>query len=334
MISHCSFWLALLVGMATAHTERCDLGWGDLSLWVNKSDAALFRHNTHLIANATLLSYTSTKGTYFRPIDVNRTVGNGWIRDRTLFADPDVGMRALTFREPSTRRAIIVFRGTDLGNDTGAIADRCADSMLWDGVPFYQLPPTCRQFQPAQLDYFGQAQAFVERASKRGLNQSHHILFTGHSLGAGLALLMAATSRTYSAGAVVFSTPPMATTLVNRTGLNVSSLDSSRYITMADANDPLVFEVNASAAGLPGQLCLWDGAAPRPADCADCFRHSVPGFNHLNLTRPSCHSCFMAHHAYANYYRRLVAAGTLPTCVAGNSTGPGSRTITSIAYQA
>ena len=339
-------------GGGGADSVAATTGWGNLSHWVDSTRPDEFHTNTGLIANATYLSYTSTTGSsYFKPGDVNATIAPGWIRDKNLSVDPAAGgMRALTFYETSTRRAIVVFRGTDLGtNNTGAMADQCADSMLWEGVTYADLPAACRaQFTPSQLDYLTHAEAFADVVAQALVG--YDVLFTGHSLGAGLAFLVAALKANDSGnitdtaqhqhhhqdaassellvasssidsggvGAVVFSTPPMAATLTNRSthhALNVSSLRSDRYIDFGDANDPLVFEVNASVAGIPGQLCLWGGQAPRPLACGDCFRHTVGG--HVDLTRPTCELCFAEHHVFSNYYHNLVGGGTLPSCVAG-----------------
>ena len=109
-------------------------GWGNLSapIWAGNSD---YQWLVSVMANASYLSYTSTYGSYFNPADVNRSISEDWTREYQLESNPiDGGMRALLFTHRLSNRALIAFRGTDLGNSSGAIVDQCANAILWDGA--------------------------------------------------------------------------------------------------------------------------------------------------------------------------------------------------------
>ena len=63
-------------------------------------------------------------------------------------------MRALGFIHTATKRAIVAFRGTDLGNAPSAKADECADAMLWNGIAYDNLSSDCRRmWNESTLDY-------------------------------------------------------------------------------------------------------------------------------------------------------------------------------------
>ena len=139
------------------------------------------------------LSYTATTGSYFNKSEANATV-DGW--ERSFTANPAVGMRALLFAQNATRRGVIAFRGTDLGKGASSDCDRCADALLWDGIPISSLPSYCKPFSNATLDYWASALAFVAKVRKERPDLA--LLFTGHSLGAGLAFAVAAATLTTS----------------------------------------------------------------------------------------------------------------------------------------
>jgi hypothetical protein len=84
------------------------------------------------LVRATVLSYTSTHGSFYNASESNATVGKGWVRD-PIDADPlGGGMHAVVFVEPATGRGVIAFRGTDLdGTQLSGAADACADALLF-----------------------------------------------------------------------------------------------------------------------------------------------------------------------------------------------------------
>ena len=111
--------------------------WGDLS-FLNACPAVAFHEFVEPMANMTKLTYTATVGcSYFNPADQNASVP-GWERELGpgMQQDPaEGGMRALLFTQPSTKKAVVAFRGTDL-NETNVSgqADSCADKILWGGL--------------------------------------------------------------------------------------------------------------------------------------------------------------------------------------------------------
>ena len=225
----------------------------------------------------------------------------------------EAGMRALTFVHNVTRRVLVAFRGTDLGlSKPSSIADKCADAMLWDGRTFQHLPPPCKAFTLEQLNYFARAIDFSHSVAEAFPH--YDLAYTGHSLGAGLALLVAASAESCSppsAGAVVFSSPPFIDALRNRTSVNLydnatTHRNAHRLITFADAFDPLLFENNRTARGLAGRVCVLGASNPEPLSCSTCFAHSCPSSRsypcRINITEPACNLCFRLRHVYGHYF--------------------------------
>eukprot|EP00051_Salpingoeca_urceolata_P035907 m.31928 g.31928 ORF g.31928 m.31928 type:complete len:716 (+) comp9883_c0_seq1:77-2224(+) len=274
--------------------------WDDAVAALKAGNQASFEAAVLPLANATLLSYTATHGSYFDPSATNATV-RGWTRDFELQRDPaGGGMRALVFVHAASGRGLVAFRGTDL-NTSGPSgqADNCADAQLWSGKAEAQLPAFCKAFPPATLDYLTNAIAVghAVRAKYPGLD----LLFTGHSLGAGLAgLVAAAMPGTYAAA---FAPPPLLTTLYARlpqaapggggddpaTGQvfdaakqqrqhplpthsphstarsgHAPGFDASRFVFFGNAYDP-VFHESLGSDNLFGTACVW-GASHAPPE--------------------------------------------------------------------
>lgn len=241
------------------------------------------------------LSYTATYGAYFKPEEQNETV-MGWDRPMTL--DPRVGMRALLFVQTNTSRGVVVFRGTDLDmSGASGQCDACADRLLWQ--PTQKLPPFCDAFSNSTIDYWVHAVAFARsvRLAYPGLD----LLFSGHSLGAGLALAVAAMTppahdRAASISpAVTFASPDWKHMLQRRAPhvpLPSPASARTRFFATADEYDP-VQRASVEGGGLIGSQCLW--SSPMPPGCGPCFDRPV------NLSRPACVLCFEARHIYAHY---------------------------------
>jgi len=283
------------------------MAWGSLAFLANAS-ASDFHAFIDPLANMTTLTYTSTAGcTYFNPADANATVV-GWERSALRHDPPTGGMRALVFVQNATGRGVIAFRGTDL-NDTNVSgqADHCADSLLWTGSGGGALPAYCKQWDARTLDYLGRALDFS--ATVRGAYPGMQFLHTGHSLGAGLGILVAAAAATAPLPALVFSAPGLRDVLANRTGVDPASVAASHeLVILADEWDP-VYQGAISGAGLVGQACVW--RTVEGALCELCY--TAPGA--VNMTNPACEGCFAKHHIYAHYLDDLVANKTWkPAC--------------------
>lgn len=258
------------------------------------------------LAMATYLSYTSTSGSYFNASDTNRTI-KGWTRD-TVVADPNGGMRAIAFTQGL--RGIIVFRGTDLDTTTrSGQADSCADSLLFGGKLPSQLQPQCSAFTAAELDYYGRALAFARAAQDR--HPTVTFALTGHSLGAGLAVIVAAALGPPSP-AIVFSSPAVHDLVVKLVGQPPASLNmTERVVYLANIVDPVYHEA-AALSGLPGRVCTWHvpAGAGTPAACRLCFADQ-PGYLHRNELE--CAKCFQTEHVFSQYFYTSIP-GPRPTC--------------------
>jgi hypothetical protein len=241
------------------------------------------------------LSYTATTGSYFNASDENATV-DGW--ERPLTHNPPFGMRALCFVDHAAARAVIAFRGTDLDNRSASgQADACADSLLWEGFE----PAWCRRkFSSATIDYLAAALSFA--ATARSRYPSLDFLYTGHSLGAGLAFAVAAIEggrNGSGAGelppAVAFASPNWVNA-TQRRGVPLPRASAARraFYALADEWDP-VQRLSLAASGLAGVQCLW--RSPEPPSCAKCYAHLPYNFS----TRPECRLCFELRHVYAHY---------------------------------
>lgn len=272
------------------------------------------------LAEMTKLTYTATQGSYFKPEDANATTAVGWQRDLRLTADPPAGMRALYFYQPATRRAVVAFRGTDLDRaGVSGQADGCADAMLWEDKPLSALPAYCKSFSADTLDYWSRAREYV--LSVRKAHPTFQLLYTGHSLGAGLACLSAAldgqglvanasVQTSLMSPAAAFSSPAWTGAFHRRTGVNASSLAShNRVYMLADEWDPVEGRAIQIAGSLVGQVCIYQ--TPPSPECTQCFRDHP-----LIMQRPSCGGCFVRRHIYRHYLHDLIGpTKARPICI-------------------
>lgn len=221
-------------------------------------------------------------------------------------ANPPGGMRAIAFT--SGARGIIVFRGTDL-NTTGLSgqADNCADGLLFGGKLASQLPAYCKAFSPKDLDYFAAALEFTKNTLVR--HSGVEFAFTGHSLGAGLATLVASAIGG-TAPAIVFSSPPVRDNFLKLLGQAPAVLNiTDRVLYLANSLDPVYHEA-ASLAGLPGRVCTWPPPATPSLACDRCFENQ-PGY--LHREELACSMCFQQEHVYSTYFYKLLP-GPRPSC--------------------
>ena len=295
--------LASLTSSETSHS----LPWADITEIANATNAS-FHAMVMPLAEMVTLTYTATYGSYYNHSQSNATV-RGWARPLTR--NPAVGMRALLFVHEASERAVVAFRGTDLNTSMASgEADVCGGHLLFSGSES-SLPTFCSKFSPETIDYWTSAVAFVRRA--REACPRCRVLFTGHSLGAGLAFLMAASlsggraTHTVSP-AVAFSSPPWTEALIRKAphiALPSSAAMRSEWFALADEWDPVQRE-GYQRGGLLGTQCLWASSEPQP--CKLCYISKV-----INLTRPSCRMCFAERHIYSHYIYHDVP-GDRPRC--------------------
>jgi hypothetical protein len=199
-------------------------------------------------------------------------------------------MRALVFVNMGGRRLLLAFRGTDLDNRTASgMADECAGRILFGGASREDLPASCDSFPDATLDYGPAAIAFAKivQTAYSGFD----LLMTGHSLGSGLALLVAAA---LNSPVIALAMPP----LHKHTGI---LLPTRAAYFLADSNDPV-----QRAAGVVGTSCLWDTGAT-PAWCIDCEYTSNSG-----VRTNECLDCIINTHSLKHYLGLL--RGPRPLC--------------------
>lgn len=306
--------LALAAFVAVDAGPIATSGWFDPSWFASQAGTPYFEHELGVLLNATKLSYIATSGAYYRNYSVNASINSDWVKlGSPLFLNPSFGLRALTFVQPASSRVIVAFRGTDLTQDLGGICDQCADMLLWDGIAYEDLPARCQQFNESTLDYLTAALAFSNAV--QDAFPTYSILFTGHSLGAGLAACVSSLGNLgffnnigcapSNAGAIVFSPPGYIGTLSNRTGVDLSLLDAKRIVALADVWDPVWANCNASyAGGVSALVCSWLVGSPS-AECVACDTFEVSS----NST--DCDVCMIQRHIFSHY---MSLGNVTPNC--------------------
>jgi hypothetical protein len=278
-------------------------GWFHPTDLIWNTSSEFYFHEIGVFMNATRLSYTSTSGGYYENWTINESISGMWVRSEDYFLNPSFGMRALVFYQPDTARLLIAYRGTDLTDDIGGICDRCADTYLWDNVPYDQLPAQCMQFPETTLDYLTLAANFANEVAFAFAG--YEIMFTGHSLGAGLAAVVSTIGNAAlnfgcapsNSGAIVFSAPGYISTMMARTSIDLSLVDPYRVVTLVDRWDPVWVGCNASTrGGVMAQVCQWFYGVPSTA-CIEC--DATPA--ELPLNTSNCETCMMQRHAFFHY---------------------------------
>jgi hypothetical protein len=183
-----------------------------------KADEVLDDTTLNNVMHALMLGYVVTSGTYSKQPFIEKTTRQdnrialmkslpvgaiGWQRRLHLDRNPaegENGVHGIVLTN-DFKQAIIVIRGTDLPRqasncteDSGCRSDLCADKDLWDFpwdvISSSDIPSWCKRAS-AEHDYIGEATEFVTKALSN-LEDYHQILLVGHSLGAGLAILVGA----------------------------------------------------------------------------------------------------------------------------------------------
>lgn len=284
----------------------------------------------YLVGNATGLSYVATHGSYFEPTRVNDTIGpelqwwpNGtqrlsikWRKLDDMELNPvGCGLRALAFASIGNSHVvngwtgpvvIVAFRGTDTNvTQASGQCDMCADALLWSPKRLPgALPPWCGHYPASDLDYLSVARNYV--ASIARAYPAAGILLTGHSLGAGIAAILGASSpvavpecvASSVQEAIVFSTPGFLEAVAKYTSAPVHQLNADKVTIIADVYDPVFFWARqhpfGGAVGLP---CFWNCSGPPSPFCALC-EFSEPW---LNMSSFECLVCFAERHTYSHY---------------------------------
>ncbi|KAG6546873.1 hypothetical protein Mapa_011489 [Marchantia paleacea] len=176
------------------------------------------------------------------------------------------GMHAILYKEDfDSNRMVISFRGTDTSGDESSLADQCADSLLWrmkSGAS--PNAPDCSSFSNETLDYYKQALEFSEKVIKTYPDAS--LLLTGHSLGAGLALLVTASvDVSPSLPVVAFSSPGIKQTLQLK-HLKLSAEQERSLYLISDEWDEVM---QTTWEDQVGTTCLY--STPKNSNCEVCF---------------------------------------------------------------
>lgn len=239
-------------------------------------------------------------------------------------APPGGGAYALAYYKPDNN-IIIAFRGTQLNDKQDGLADRCADMLLWEGLDFESLPPQCSIFTYSTLDYFSQALNFTHRVIEA--YPGYPILLTGHSLGAGLAILVSAAiweSSSTVIPVIGFGAPGTKEPLEKRS-LSLRAADEGKVFVIANEWDEIT---RSQWAGQLGILCLYHTVEPQA--CAACFSNGSSnsplfldihredtavkeGPGNIMLSVDDCMTCFMETHVLKRLIA-LVQQGDKPIC--------------------
>jgi len=246
-------------------------------------------------ADMCLLSYVATRGSYYNPDKQNATV-DSWERIGALTEDPpDGGMRALTFLQKKSGRGVVVYRGTDLNTSSpGGQADRCADALLFDEDPL----PVCGELSKKLLNYRARASEFAKKAAEK--YPEVEWAYTGHSLGAALAELVAAERN---AIAFTFASPPVSPAL-QRIKMTPGEVATWATVSVYDEWDPLGWKARGR---LFGTACAYT-SSETPA-CKAC---DVPKGT-LDEWHGQCYECLMSKHTFGGYLKHL-KSDTRPKC--------------------
>lgn len=262
------------------------------------------------VAYAVRLSYTATHSFNRKEEDVRATIpaekmgGGTWERLFAAEVDPPEGLHAVILHDRKTYRAIIAFRGLNLSPlpvDRNRDADLCAA----DAIDGKSMPAVCNTFSEHTLDYLAQGKEVVQRVQK--LLPGYAILLSGHSLGAKVAVILAATLKN-GLKAVTFALSAFTSTLVNKYGFGVAdfaTLNATDLIAIEHPCDPIYLQAGSSSGELFGTtVCLYKNA-PSVAGCLECSANLAKNSSKDVLQLPECSQSFYRAHVYKNYLQLI-----------------------------
>ncbi|XP_057870237.2 uncharacterized protein LOC131076906 isoform X2 [Cryptomeria japonica] len=231
------------------------------------------------------------------------------------------GVHVLAYRQETSNKIVIAFRGTQITDLLDGLADICADMLLWDGLDFNSLPPKCSIFTYSTLDYFSQALNFTRHVMDA--YPGYPLLLTGHSLGAGLAVLVsAALSENSLIVPVIGFGPPATLKPLERRSLHLRAADEGKVILVANEWDEIM---RTQWEGQLGTLCLYQTVETEA--CTACFDNfevsggwgsarlllEKEGEKGSVLPEGNCIICFMQTHILKTLIK-LVQEGSKPIC--------------------
>ncbi|MCO5606701.1 hypothetical protein L7F22_060891 [Adiantum nelumboides] len=228
----------------------------------------------------------------------------------------------------TAHRVIVAFRGTQIAPTVDSLADLCADKLLWEGLDLGSLPAKSSVFNPYTLDYFSQALNYTLQVIN--LYPTSPILLSGHSLGAGLAILVAgALSHVHTLPVIGFGAPGTRKPLFER-NITVESLEDGRIMVIGHEWDVIM---RTQMGEQVGYLCLYP--QKERSSCKACIQDSrfmfmdakqrfsslADGLHDLadlhgktvGLPAGDCMDCFFETHYLKNLIM-LVDHGLKPIC--------------------
>lgn len=252
-----------------------------------------------------------TYGSYFKPFPDPRFVTTpGWLRVPDSDRNPESGgMHAIVFVNRTMELTVVSFRGTDLNHSSlSGIADMCADKILWDNYAYDELPAQCHRCfpNPKSLDYLGAAKTMLAEVMEAF--PDYDTLLTGHSLGAGLATILAVELKLK---ALAFSAPNVADVLQR---LGKCSVDVDDIVVLANKWDPVYHNTSAEQVG---SVCIWQKNEPEA--CRICYRNKQMPRDTIKESRllsggmetmideknmfddDPCFQCFLDTHVWSRY---------------------------------
>lgn len=239
------------------------------------------------MVSATKISYTG---------NTSEAVPGGF--ELVEHAAPKVGLNAVSYWRKDDDKLLIAFRGTTTDSDT------CADWYIWENKSL-SLDKKCSAFDKDTIDYISRAKDFTRSAIRK--TNSSDILFTGHSLGSGLATFMTLAFSQLDPRREFHSVsfgPPITEPVIERLRLNTTFED--RIVTFRNPQDPITEPTKLQV----GYFCSFTGVRKTIA-CSFCKHPDIMRAGHIS---PGCMLCFEATHIYKHYLETISNMKTLPQC--------------------